>query len=181
MYLQQCNDDAYSRLMLGGNRMMKNQTGNCIQGVLPKETTYFKEEIICEILSIPAQKPDMERLLDVMVWPEVVSINLVDTQKGLSHEGQRLSGIKLVVEINLKEKVTYVANEPTQSAHAAHYETLKSMFVVLPEYVGEKKICELVRADRLAITPYVEDVCARMLDSRTIHKCVMLFLDVKIC
>lgn len=160
---------------------MNSQIGNYIQGVLPKDVRYFKEEVICGILSIPEPKPDMERLLDVMVWPEIVNTNLVETQRGLSHEGQRLTGVKLVVEINLKEKVTYVANEPSQSAHVSHYEALKGMFVILPEYVGDKKVCELVRANRLVITPYIEDVCARMLDSRTIHRCIMLFLDVKIC
>lgn len=160
---------------------MAYQTGKCTQEQLPEKTTYFKEEIICEILSIPAVKPDMERLLDVMVWPEVTNINLVETPKGRSYEGQYLSGNKLVVEINLKEKVTYVANEPTQSAHAAHYETLKSLFIVLPEEINGEKICELFRADRILVTPYVEDVCARMLDTRTIHKCVMLFVDVKLC
>lgn len=146
-----------------------------------QKTDYFKEEMVCEILSIPQQKPTMERLLDVMVWPEVVDIQLVKTPIGRSFEGQYLSGAKLIVEINLKEKLTYVANEPTQSAHSAHYETLKSMFVILPEYVNDKDIFSLLRANRITVTPYVEDVCARMLDGRTVHKCVMLFLDVKIC
>lgn len=160
---------------------MAYQTDRCAQGMLPKKSEFFKEEVICEILSIPPQKPDMERLLDVMVWPEVVNISLVDTPKGRSYEGQYLTGVKLVVEINLKEKVTYVANEPTQKAHAAHFETLKSMFVILPEYYDDKKVCDLIRAKHIAVTPYVEDVCARMLDTRTVHKCVMLFLDVKLC
>lgn len=158
------------------------ETSSCIQGELPKQAFYFKEEMVCEILSIPQQKPDMERLLDVMVWPEVVHVNLVDTPKGRSYEGQNLSGLKLVAEINLKEKVTYVANEPTQRAHAAHYETLKSVFVVLPEKNEEGiDICELFRANRITVTAYVEEVCARMLDTRTLHKCVMLFVDVKLC
>ena len=158
------------------------ETSSCMQGMLPERAMYFKEEMVCEILSIPPQKPDMERLLDVMVWPEIVNVNLVDTPKGRSYEGQHLSGLKLVAEINLKEKVTYVANEPTQSAHAAHYETLKSVFVVLPEKAPDgTDICELFRANRLTVTAYVEEVCARMLDTRTIHKCVMLFVDVKLC
>jgi len=161
---------------------MSCKTGSCTQNtILPKEAKYFKEEIICEVLSIPPQKPDMERLLDVMVDAEVVNINLIETAKGRSDEGQYLSGYKLVVEVNIKEKVMYVALEPTQSAHAAHYETFKSMFVILPEEIDGKKICDLVRANRLTVTPYVEDVCARMIDKRTIHKCVMMFLDVKIC
>lgn len=157
------------------------QTATCGQGILPKEAMYFKEEMVCEILSIPPLKPDMERLLDVMVWPEVANTNLIETPQGRSFEGQYLSGLKLVVEVNLKEKLTYVANEPTQKAHAAHYETLKSVFVVLPEEVNGKKTCELYRANRITVTAYVEEVCARMLDTRTAHKCVMLFVDVKIC
>lgn len=154
---------------------------SCIQGSLPEKADYFKEEMVCEILSIPAQKPDMERLLDVMVWPEVVNIKLVETPKGRSYEGQFLSGNKLVVEVNLKEKITYVALEPTQKAHAAHYETLKSIFIILPEEIEGKQVCDLVRQGRVNVTPYVEEVCARMLDTRTIHKCVMLFVDVKLC
>ena len=86
-----------------------------------------------------------------------------------------------MVEVNIKEKIMYVALEPTQTAHAAHYETLKSMFVILPDEIDGKKICDLVRANRITVTPYVEDVCARMIDERTVHKCVMMFLDVKVC
>lgn len=151
------------------------------QGMLPKQSMYFKEEMICEILSIPAAKPDMERVLDVMVWPEITNINLIETPQGRSFEGQYLTGLKLIVEVNLKEKLTYVANEPTQKAHAAHYETLKSIFVILPEEVDGKKTVDLYRANRIIVTPYVEEVCSRMLDIRTVHKCVMLFVDVKIC
>ncbi|MEG0013668.1 MAG: hypothetical protein RR324_02405 [Cellulosilyticaceae bacterium] len=161
--------------------MMTNQMYHCAQSILPKTPKYFKEEMICDVLNIPAQKLDMERLLDVMVWPEVMSMNVIETPKGVSHEGQKLTGIKLSIELNVKSKLTYVADEPTQSAHAAHYETLKSVFVVLPEQVGDKKICELIRADRIVVIPYVESVCARMLDARAVYQGVMLFVDVQIC
>ncbi|MGL5086327.1 MAG: hypothetical protein ACRC68_11535 [Clostridium sp.] len=160
---------------------MSCKSGTCNQSILPLDVKYFKEELVCEVLTIPVQKPDIERILDVMVWPEIENVNLIETEKGMSNEGQKLTGIKLVVEVRLKEKVTYVALEKAQSAHAAHYESLKSIFVILPEYVDGRKTCDLVRANRLSVTPYIEDVSARMLDKRTIHKCVMLFIDVKIC
>lgn len=150
-------------------------------GMLPECAHYFKQEIIGELLEIPSQKPDMEDLLNVMVWPEIEAINLIETKKGKSHEGQYLSGAKLIVEVKLLEKITYVANEPTQSVHAAHYETYKSMFVVLPEEIDGRNICELYRAGSLAVTPYVEASCAHKLDARKLYKCVLLFLDVKIC
>lgn len=158
-----------------------NKLGSCSQGILPETANYFKEELVSEILTIPTQKPDIERVLDILVWPEIENIKLIETPVGVSNEGQRLSGAKLVVEVRLKQKVTYVANEPTQSVHAAHYETLKSMFVILPTEVGENNICDLVRTNRINVTPYIEAVHFRQLDCRTIHKCVMVFLDVKTC
>ncbi|MGL6104789.1 hypothetical protein [Romboutsia sp.] len=161
--------------------MICKPNNNCVQNVLPTEAIYFKEESICEVLSIPCQKPDMERILDMMVWPEIESMKIVETVQGLSNEGQRLTGIKLVVEVRLKEKLTYVALEPTQSVHAAHFESLKSMFIVLPAEVDGRSTCDLVRTGRISVIPYVEAVYPRMLDSRTVHKCVLLFINAKLC
>jgi hypothetical protein len=142
---------------------------------------YFKEEIVDDILIIPCQKPNIERILDLVAWASIETYKLIDTEIGNSQEGQRLTGKKLVVEVILKEKVTYVADEPTQSGHAAHYEKLKSIFVILPEKVGENYTCDLVRANRISVTPYVEDLCYRQISGREIHRCLMLFVDVKMC
>lgn len=160
---------------------MSNKFRDCVQNIIPNESNYFKEEAICEVLVIPPEKPDIERILDVMVWPEIESIKLVETEEGYSVEGQRLSGAKVVVEIRLKEKVTYVADEPTQSVHAAHFEHLKSMFIVIPKEIDGRPSCNLIKSGKLNVIPYVEAVTTRMLDYRRIHKCVMLFLDVIVC
>ena len=157
------------------------KNNNCIQNIIPETSSYFKEELMAEVLTIPSQKPDIERVLDVIVWPEVMDMHLVETEVGRSNEGQYLTGIKLVVELKIKEKVTYVACEPTQSVHAAHFETYKSMFIILPEKIGDKYTCELARSGRINITPYVESSHARQLDSRNIYRCIMLFLDANIC
>lgn len=157
------------------------QTQCSQQNLIPKKVKYFKEELVSEILVIPPQKPDMERILDIVVWPEIVNVKLVNTQVGKSNEGQYLSGYKLVVEVNLKEKLTYVSCEPTQSVHAAHFETLKSIFIVLPPEIDGKSLCDLQRAGKVQVTPFVEAVKFRMLDATSIHKCVMLLLDVKTC
>lgn len=146
---------------------------------LPEEVKYFKEEIINEILEIPCQKPDMERLLKAMVWTNIESTKLVKTEKGLSNEGQKLTGYKLVVKIRISEKVTYVADVCTQPMHAAHYENIKNFFVILPEEIDGEDICDLLKHNKLIITPYVECVEARMLDKRHIQKCVMLLINVK--
>lgn len=161
--------------------MIFKPKNNCIQNGLPATATYFKEEAISEILSIPCPKPDIEKVLDLMVWPEVEDMEIVDTPQGVSNEGQRLSGVKLVVKIRLREKLTYVADDPAQSVHAVHFEMLKSMFVILPQEVDGNRTCDLVRTKRVTATPYVEAVYPRELDERSVHKCVLLFLDIKLC
>lgn len=160
---------------------MANKFRDCIQSVIPKKSKYFKEEAICEILSISQQKPDIERILDVVVWPSIENIKLVETEVGISVEGQRLSGYKVIVELRIKEKITYVANEVTQSVHAAHFESLKSVFVVIPKEIDGKPTCNLIKAGKLNVTPYIEAVQTRLLDCRKIHKCVMIFVDVMGC
>lgn len=142
---------------------------------------YFKEEEMSEVLKIPCQKPDMENILSVLVSTEVENIRLVDTEIGKSNEGQVLTGKKLVVELRIKEKVTYVADEITQSVHAAHYEHLKSFFVIVPNEIKGNDVCDLVRSNRVTVTPFVEAVQVRMLDARTICKCLLIFIDVKFC
>ena len=112
------------------------KVNSCIQSILPKKAIYFKEELLDDVLVVPSQKPDMERILDIVAWAEVEDYKLIETEVGYSHEGQRLTGKKLVTEIKIKEKLTYVADVPEQSGHAAHYEKLKSIFVILPEMVG---------------------------------------------
>lgn len=146
---------------------------------LPLTAKYFKEEVINEILEIPEEKPDMERVLDAIVWPEIESYKLIETEKGLSNEGQNLSGLKLLVKLRLKEKITYVANYCSQPVHAAHFESVKTMFVVLPEVIDNQKTCILLKKGKLAITPYIECVEVRMLNERLLQKCVMVFLNVE--
>lgn len=146
---------------------------------LPENAEYFKEELIKELLVIPDAKPDIENILDILVWVDVIEYKLITTEKGTANSGQNLSGLKLVVKIRLKEKVMYVADRCTQSVHAAHYETIKSLFIILPEKIDGMDTCKLVKRKQLKVIPYVEAVCFRKLNERCIQKCVMLLVEAK--
>ncbi|MGL6106063.1 hypothetical protein [Romboutsia sp.] len=152
-----------------------------IQSIYPQNPKYFKEGTICEIISIPSFKPDIESILDFLVWPEIVDANLIEATQGVSNEGILLSGQKLVVELKLRQKLTYVENEPEHSVHANYFETLKSIVVMLPEKFSGKKTCDLLRVKRVSITPYIEDVYYKILDERNIYNCILIFVDVKFC
>ncbi|WP_373601621.1 hypothetical protein, partial [Paraclostridium bifermentans] len=136
---------------------MLNQNHSPSQ-TLPLEAKYFKEEIINEILEIPKEKPDIENILNTLVWPEIESFKIIETEKGISNEGQNLTGFKLLVKVKLNEKITYVADHCSQPVHAAHFESVKTMFVVLPEMIDGEKTCVLLNKGKLSIMPYIECV-----------------------
>lgn len=155
--------------------------GICMYSEFPETVTYFKEEIFCKTLSIPTSKPELESICDVFINLDIISQKLIKTDIGLSNEGQRLSGYELGIEVGIEQKVTYVADEPTQSIFAVHYDFLKSVFISLPEYISGKSVCDLFKSSRLMVRPFLQHSYTRELDERDFNTCMLLFLDVQIC
>jgi hypothetical protein len=154
---------------------------NGVSQELPENPKYFTQISIPETIVIPTQKPDMEHIISVTVDTEIESIRIIDTPCIRSYEGQLLSGKKLIVELKLIEKVIYVANEPTQSAHGAHFDnTFKSVFIIVPKKINGEAIEDLLHNGKLVVTPYIEDIHAEMLDERTIFKNITMLLDATI-
>lgn len=171
---------------------MANVVRNFVEGVgitnfedLPVNPLWFTEIAIPEVVCIPEQKPDMEQLMSVMVDAEIVSTRVIVTPVGISSEGQNLSGRKLSVELLLKQKIRYVADEPTQSVHAAHFDKLiASIFIVIPCCfdIGGKIFTaeELLQLGRLVVTPYIEDIYGEQRDKRCIFKNITVLLNVTV-
>lgn len=165
---------------------MANVVREAVEGIgiskLPEDLgcpAIFTEVAIPEIVKIPNVKPDMEQLLSVMVDAKIVSLRIIDTPVGTSHEGQKLTGKKLSIELLLKQKVKYIADEPTQSVHAAHFEhTVSSIWVVVPKEINCKSIETLLMQGKLIVTPYIEDIYGEQLDKRTIFKNITVLIHV---
>lgn len=163
---------------------MADTVRNLVEGIgiadsFPDNPKYFTQLSIPETLTIPEPKPDMEQLLSVAVDAEIESMKLIETPVALSNEGQNLSGCKLIIELRLRQKVKYVADEPTQSVHAAHFEVLKSIFIIVPCEVNGVPIRTLMSRKRIVVKPYIEDIYAEMLDARTVFKNITVFVDAK--
>ena len=141
---------------------------------------YFTEIAIPEIVELPEAKPDMEQLISVMVDCKVISVRVIDTPNGLSAEGQRLHGKKLSLEIELQQKVKYVADEPTQSVHAAHFTKLvSSIFIVVNPTICADSVEKLIAQGRYVVTPYIEDIYGEQLNKRKIFKNITLLIEAK--
>lgn len=148
-----------------------------------KSDAYFTEVAIPETVRIPDIKPEMEELLSVMVDAKIVSLRIINTPIGKSQEGQVLTGKKLSIELELRQKVKYIANEPTQSVHAAHFEKkVSSLWIVVPKTVcvdgKEIPIETLLLQGKLNVKPYIEDIYGEQLDRRTIFKNITVLINV---
>lgn len=136
---------------------------------LPHHMTSFKQFTVQENLTIPIAKPDIEQIVRVMAEASITSTKIIKTPVGISLEGQKLTGWKLIVEGILHQKIEYVADEPTQSVHAAHFKIPFSTFIVLP--------CSIKNDMVETVVPYIEDIYVKQLDKRHIFKNITLLLD----
>ena len=138
---------------------------NCI----PQSPRVFKEIHVEEMFEIPEQKPNIEQIIKVEVNPRIKSVKLIKTVKGISMEGQKLTGLKLIVEGELKQRIQYVADVVEQNVHAMNKTMLFSTFIILPEDFCEDRIINVV--------PYIEDISALQIDRRNIYKNITMLLD----
>jgi hypothetical protein len=135
----------------------------------------FKEFTVEENLTIPVAKPDIEQIVRVMAEATITSTKVIKTPIGCSVEGQILTGWKVIVEGVINQKIEYVADEPTQSVHAAHFKVPFSTFIVLPPdpcFTKDKVV---------NVIPYIEDIFIKQMDKRHMFKNVTLLLHAIYC
>lgn len=138
---------------------------------LPVNPTAFKQFSVQETMCLPAAKPDIEQIIKVMAEVVITSTRVIKTPKATSLEGQILTGYKLIVEGEVRQKVEYVADEPTQSVHAAHFNMPFSTFIILPE--------DFEIGTPLVVTGYIEDIFAQQIDKRCIFKNITVLVTAE--
>lgn len=139
---------------------------------LPQSPKAFKQFTVQETLVLPEAKPDIEQIVKVIAQVVITSTKVIKTPVGKSLEGQILSGYKLIVEGEVKQKIEYVADECKQSVHAAHFDVPFSTFIVLPStyQIGTP----------VPVTAYIEDLFVELIDKRTIFKNIILLLNATV-
>lgn len=142
-----------------------------IASEFPENPEHFKQLSVQDNMRIPAAKPDIEQLISVGAEIEITDYHVIKTPEGSSKEGQRLTGLKIIVEGKVCQKVEYVADEPEQSVHAAHFYMPFSTYIVIPScYIDGTPI---------TITGYIEDIYVKLQDKRSIFKNVTILLDAR--
>jgi len=138
----------------------------------PPNPTSFKQFTVQEELTIPAAKPDIEQIVRVLAEVTITHTRVIETPISLSYEGQILTGRKLLVEGEIFQKIEYVADEPTQAVHAAHFQVPFSAYIILDATYSD--------GDIVTVVPYIEDIYVQQISKRKIFKNVVLFLHAVI-
>lgn len=140
--------------------------------IAAEKFTQFTTE---ETLIIPEQKPDIEQITSLMVEASITAYRAIVTPTGL----------KVIINGELNQKVIYTADEPTQAVHSAHFVKQFCTFIeiplVLPAGTSALQLLQslgLTLDDVLASPPNViiEDISVKLVDGRTVKKCVVMFV-----
>lgn len=142
-----------------------------------KDTKFFTQFTVEEHVKVPDQKPDVEEVISAIVDSKIVSLNVIDTAEGTSYEGQNLSGKKIAVEIELRQKIMYISNTVVQSVHVVENLTLQSVYVVVPKLIYGSKPEDLIKCKYFNPKIVIENVMAEKIDCRNIFKNIIIFIE----
>lgn len=99
---------------------------------IPLALSTFKQLSLDNFLEVPCHEPDMELINTIGGQVSLLRHYTIDTPVGISPEGQKLSGKKLIVHALLELTVEYVAGVPNQPIHSIYYTIPFSTFIILP-------------------------------------------------
>lgn len=137
----------------------------------------WTELVVPEVLCIPKVKPDVEHLISISSIVELISQRVISTPSKttipelvppiFNQEGTAITGLKLVVEGVLRQKIIYTAAQ-TQSVHAIHFDMPFSAFIVLApqDCITQKFKVEVC----------IEDIFVSDIGPRKIFKNVVLLI-----
>lgn len=142
-----------------------------ISKLFPHFSSNFKQLQVQNTFIVPEEKPDIESILCGSAYVNIKEKYIISTPKAVSIETQRLTGKKIIIEGEIIQKIEYIGNDKTQSVHAVHFITLFSSYIILNENLDTES--------NIVVTPYIEDVYIKQLNTRKIFANIMLLLDAK--
>ena len=168
-------------MLKNSNYHMSNFENNLEKSnILPEIVQYFSEVTFIDSIKIPYDRPCINEILSAISSINIVSTKLIKTDIAKSYDGKNLSGYKLLVELNLKEKIKYLSLEQKKSIQILDLENkTKNIFITVPSIINNIKIEDLIRRNLFAINSYIEDIYCTKVDNRNILKALSLIVEIK--
>lgn len=140
---------------------------------IPESSNAFKQLNVEQTFCIPDAKPDIEQIVKAISELVIKSTKVIRTPRGVSLEGQMLTGWKVVIEGMITQKIQFVADEPMQSVHAAHTNIPFSTYIVLPD--------NFIPGTPVTVNGYIEDIFVQKIDERCIFNNITIVLTAEFC
>lgn len=162
-----------------GEFYKSSQISGILNKNMPVKVKYFSELSISGNLLITKENPSIDNIISFVVYPRIKTTKLIESELGVSNDGQSLSGYKLIVEVEITEKLKYVSRNADRSIHGITFDRItKSCFIVVPGIINGHRVCDLVRKKQLVARPYIEDAYVAIRDSRSIFQNIIILIDV---
>lgn len=131
----------------------------------------FKEFSTSEMLELPFDISNISSFLKTSVDVQILDEKIFKTPKGISVEGQSLTGLKLGVEGEIKTVITYISNIDNQSINALTYRSKFYISTPIPD--------TLVFNQHLGVNVYTESINIQKLGNEMLSESLVLLLTVE--
>lgn len=131
----------------------------------PTDLKYFTENLITHTINSKDHLKDVNKIISVALDSRIDSIKIINTPIRISNEGQKLSGKKVLAEIQFSIKIKYITNSKEQYIFFFKQDILKVFYIVVPSEINGVKVEELVRKRKLSLKIYIEDIYADVRDN----------------
>lgn len=159
----------YSYLLENGHKEQKESSEVNVK--IKMAISNFKQLSLSEYLFVSPEKTPIYEINDLNATIKIDSQTLIKTTTGISKEGYKLNGYKLILHGTLNQTVEYVGDNESQSINSLYYETPFSTYIILPE--------EFVVGTRIEVVGSVEDVYFKKVDERCFFRNIELLVIAK--
>ncbi|MGL4910910.1 MAG: hypothetical protein ACRC3Y_00630, partial [Romboutsia sp.] len=105
---------------------------------------------------------------------------LLNTQVRTSNEGKKLSGKKLLVELNISYNIKYTSNSLEKYLYVLKSNITKIMYIVVPKEIDEVNIEDFIRRKKIQVQSFVEDLYAERRTENSVYIRTLLLLNANI-
>lgn len=151
-----------------------------IDNNLPTNIKYFKEEIFGITVQKSKSNVDIHKIISVSIDCKINSIKLVNTQVRTSNEGQKLTGKKLLVELNFIYRIKYISTSKEKYLYILKENATKVIYVVLPQYIDDTRIEDIIRKKKVKIDTYIEDLYAECRSYEQVYLRTLVLVNASI-
>lgn len=144
---------------------MKSITRNLIEYIgiseyLPTDIESFKQVYIKNDITLNENKADIDSISKIIAKAKILNTRIIKTPKGISLDGYKLTGYKLLVEGSIYYKIQYTNSDENQSLNLTDIDTRFLAFVIMPE--------NFMLGDNFSSSIFIEDINAEILSKRKI-------------